>query len=88
MMSEAHQLGNWEERHIFVLHEKEKLERLIFGALHALQSKHILKLIDERRKKLKDSTLDDSEIMTLMEELSELEKVKMAINGKLGRIII
>lgn len=78
---------NWEERlHIFTVPEEEKLHASIVEALHQLRLRHINLMIDNEKKKLKNST-DAEQIVTIMQVIKNLEEMKKKLSDELTTVI-
>ena len=78
---------NWLDKHgIFTLNEENNLKHLVISSVFSLRLRKIEFMISDIEKKLKD--VKDEDILPLMKNLSDLNRLKMAISGQLKRIVL
>ncbi len=87
-LSEPYELHKWAEKEIFVHDEKKKLKKAILSALYAFKARKVELMILDIQNKLSSSDLGDDEMIILMKKKSKLDKVRMLIGDKLGRVIM
>ena len=83
--------GNWVAKHkIFTNSERDKIKPAAYSSIFAFKAGRIEDRIQEIRGILKEkgSEIGDNELMDLLAEQVSLEKIKIAISEKMGRIVL
>ena len=80
---------NWndEKRKIYVSHESERLEDLVYGAVYRLKKRKVEQQILRIREELKDET-DEANMEILLANYQKLKEVSKVIADKLGTIVV
>lgn len=87
LVNPYHISDNWHTKHgIFTLNEENKLNHLVISSLFSLRLRKIEFLVSEIEKNLKTCAPDD--VIRLLKNLNDLNKLKMAISARLKRIIL
>lgn len=85
--------ANWSVKKVRINTEIDKLDQAVMESLYAFKSAHVRKQIGEiqvRINQLNELGTEESilEIMSLLNQHKQLDKVKLLLSDKLGRIII
>src|SRR5690606_134318 len=80
---------NWndEKRKIYVSHESERLEDLVYGAIYRLKKRKVEQQIFRIRQELKAET-DDANMEIMLANYQKLKEVSKLIADKLGTIVV
>jgi len=80
---------NWndEKRKIYVSHESERLEDLVYGAVYRLKKRKVEQQIHKIREELKTET-DEAHLEMMLANYQKLKDVSKLIADKLGTIVI
>ncbi|RQP03858.1 MAG: hypothetical protein D1H97_21060 [Paracoccus sp. BP8] len=80
---------NWndEKRKIYVSHESERLEDLVYGAIYRLKKRKVEQQIFRIREELKTET-DEANMEIMLANYQKLKDVSKLIADKLGTIVI
>ena len=78
---------NWKENMIFIDHESDQLNNIVYAALLGFKAKKIGRMIEDVQKSLQESHPEEDMII-LLEKFKRLKTTSMEINDKLGRIVI
>jgi len=80
---------NWndEKRKIYVSHESERLEDLVYGAIYRLKKRKVEQQIFRIREELKAET-DETNMEVMLANYQKLKDVSKLIADKLGTIVI
>ena len=78
---------NWKANQIYVDHESDQLNDVIYAALLGFKAKKIERMMGDLQKSLKENPPEE-DVLILMEKLKRLKSTSMDINEKLGRIVI
>ena len=78
---------NWKVNMIYVNHESEQLNDVVYAALLGFKAKKIERMMEDLQKTLKENPPEE-DLLILMEKLKRLKTTSMEINEKLGRIVI
>ena len=81
---------DWQEKHNIMLidesHSENHLKNSVLESILKLKAKKLLNLIMLESEKLKEAKADD-EIILIMQNITELKKLKIEIDKKFGRVI-
>jgi len=83
LIGEKHLLGNWEEKDIIVVQEKDILSKVTTESILRFKLKRIQEIVKELLLQLKNENEDNQDIIKKFSQLSRIEK---KIQQKLGRI--
>ena len=83
LIGEKHLLGNWEEKDIIVVQEKDILSKVTKESILRFKLKRIQEIIKELLNKLKN---EDGDHQQVMHDFSQLSRIEKKIQKKLGRI--
>lgn len=80
---------NWndEKRKIYVSHESERLEDLIYGAIYRIKKRKVEQQILTLREAIKEET-DEADIEVMLANYQKLKDVSKLIAEKLGTIVV
>lgn len=80
---------NWndEKRKIYVSHESERLEDLVYGAIYRIKKRKVEQQIYKIREELKAET-DEANLAVMLANYQKLKDVSKLIGEKLGTIVV
>lgn len=84
LVGEKHLLGNWEDKDIIVVQEKDILSKVTKESILRFKLKRIQEIIKELLNKLKNE--DEDGHQNIMHNFSQLSRIEKKIQTKLGRI--
>lgn len=78
---------NWKENMIYIDHESEQLDEVVTNTLLGFKARKIDRMIEEIQNELKNPQPEE-DLIILLEKMKNLKEMSIAINEKLGRIVI
>jgi hypothetical protein len=90
-MNEREVSHNWVAKHnIYTNTEKDKLQAAVMGSVYSFKHSRVEERIRKIQQELtaKATEMEDEDLMILLAELVALEKVKIKLAEKLGRIVV
>lgn len=87
-LTDPYDLHNWTEKEIIVHHEKDKLKKAVLSSLYSFKARKVDLMIKDLQNKLGAKDLSDEEMLRLLKKKSSLDKVRVTIGDKLGRVIM
>lgn len=88
LLSEPYELHHWEARNVFVKTEKDRLYAAAKGALFALKTKHLNKMIAAIQEEIKVRYNEGEPVQELLEKQSKLMEVKKSLSTEQGITIL
>lgn len=88
MLSEKHELHNWESRKIYPTHERDQKLVMVETALNRLRLRTVLQLIRETQASIPAVQNDPTDFAKTVKRLDQLNKMKMRLSERFGAVIL
>lgn len=86
LITEKYELSDWHGQNVFVPDKLKNLERDILSAIYTFKTVKVKNEVLQIQKKLKELS-EEEEVNQLMKRQIDLDKVRMLLANKLGRVI-
>jgi DNA primase len=88
LISSKYELHDWGRRNIYVIDEKSKLRRAVYGAIYAYRTKKILQMIEQNQNEIKSAFSEGKDASSLIIQRKKLDEIKIKLAKEQSIVIL